>query len=619
MHAPPTPGAIRRATMPAVFFITSLAGSALPQAPRTSAPLISAPIGNVRYEVTFDSAAAQSGMLKIAMTFDVTGAAPVLLSLPAWTPGAYEISNFAHWVSNFDAQGNGKALTWDKTDYDTWRLQPAGARTVTVSFDYLADTLDNAMAWSRPDFALFNGTNVFLYPEGRSLDFPATVRIKTASGWLVATGMHPVPGNAGLLGERNYHDLVDMPFFIGHFDYDSMMVAGHWARLATYPAGTLASTARDSVWQDIRRMIPTEAAVFQDTPWDNYTTMMIFSPTAPGGSALEHQSSHVGVYTNQLIGSPILASITAHEMFHSWNVKRLRPADMWPYRYDQPLPTPWLWVSEGITDYYADLTMVRGGIVDSSAFLETTSGKIRNVDGSPPVALEDASLSTWVHPTDGTGYLYYPKGSLAGLMLDIMIRDASDNHKSLDLVMRENYTVAYKRGRGFTAADWWGAVSRDAGGRSFTEFNAKYVDGREPYPWNRVLPLAGLRMVSDTLRLARVGLGTTTAPDSSGSLVTQVVPGGAGAAAGVQTGDLLLSVGDVKVSTQDFGPEFRKQYASRDGEDLPIVVRRGGQEMTLTGKVRVVPEVATRVDFDPAASPKALRIRSGILKGTVDQ
>ena len=105
----------------------------------------------------------------------------------------------------------------------------------------------------------------------------------------------------------------------------------------------------------------------------------------------------------------MLPSITAHEMFHSWNVKRLRPAEMVPYRYDLAQPTVWLWVSEGITDYYADLTLVRSGIVDSAAFFDETGDKIANVKQTVPVALEDASLSTWIHPTDGTGYIYYPR------------------------------------------------------------------------------------------------------------------------------------------------------------------------------------------------------------------
>ena len=124
----------------------------------------------------------------------------------------------------FDASAGGKALRWDKLDYDTWRVQPGGARSVSVHFDFLADTLDNAMAWAKPDFLLFNGTNVLPYPEGRGTDFPATVTVKTEAGWTVATGMAAAP--EGAYREGNYHDLVDKPFFVGRFDHDSNRVAG---------------------------------------------------------------------------------------------------------------------------------------------------------------------------------------------------------------------------------------------------------------------------------------------------------------------------------------------------------------------------------------------------------
>ena len=209
--------------------------------------------------------------------------------------------------------------------------------------------------------------------------------------------------------------------------------------------------------------------------------------------------------TRTIIGNPLLASITAHEIFHAWNVKRLRPAEMVPYDYHQAQPTPWLWVSEGITDYYADLALVRGGIIDSTQFLALTANKANTVDMTPPTALEDASLSTWIHPEDGSGYIYYPKGSLAGLLLDIQIRDASDNARSLDDVMRQLYQNTFKKGRGFTAADFWPEVSRAAGGRPFEDFLARYVDGRESYPFDRILPLAGMRVALDTLREPRLG------------------------------------------------------------------------------------------------------------------
>ena len=593
------------------------AGTLMPaplHAQRPAAAPVSAPLTNLRYEITFDSTTARTRTLKVAMSFDVAGPGSVLLSWPAWTPGAYELSFFARWVSNFSPSAGDKPLAWDKLDYDTWRVNPAGAKSVSVRFDYLADTLDNAMAWARPDFALFNGTNVLPYPEGRGTAFPATVTIKTEPSWLVATGMQPVPQQAGMYREGNYHDLVDKPFFVGRMDYDSTQVAGVWTRLATYPAGALAGAARSQVWDEIGKMIPAEAAVFQETPWASYNVMMIFDSAYGGGSALEHTNSHVGIYNPGFIGNPILASITAHEIFHAWNVKRLRPADMVPYRYDRAEPTVWLWVSEGITDYYADLAILRSGIITPEQFLNVTGGKIATVAENPPTALEDASLSTWIHPTDGSQYIYYQKGSLAGFMLDIMIRDASDNRRSLDDVMRELYRTTYKAGRGFTAGDWWRTVSRDAGGRSFADFAARYVDGREPYPWARVLSLAGLRAASDTVREPRLGLAT--GQDSTGAIVVnQIVPGGAAEEAGLKLGDALLALGDISITDPNFGPRFRERFSKDEGQPLPIRIRRGTDTLTLNGKIRLVARVENRLVIDDAASEKAVRVREGIFKG----
>jgi predicted metalloprotease with PDZ domain len=588
--------------------------SAQAAASASGAVLRSAPISNVRYEVTFDSSTARDRSIHVAMTFDAASAAPVLLSLPIWTPGAYEVSNFVHWVSGFDATARGAKLQWDKTDPDTWRVRPTRAGPVTVSFEYLADLLDNAMAWSRPDFAFFNGTNLFLYPEGRTLDFPATVTVRTQPGWRVTTSMRARPGTH-VYGEANYHDLVDMPFFVGRFDVDSMRVAGKWHRLATYPAGALRDTSRAAVWRAIAAMAPAEAAVFNDAPWPDYTTMMVFPESYPGGSALEHSRSHLGIYQRELIGTPILVDITAHEMFHSWNVKRLRPAEMWPYAYDRWQPTPWLWVSEGITDYYAPLAITRGGVVPESYLWENLSGKMQNVDAVPPVALEDASLSTWIHPQDDTGYLYYPKGALAGFLLDVMIRDASDNRRSLDTVMRELYETDYRRGRGFTSADWWGAVSRAAGGRSFADFAARYVDGRDPFPYAQVLPLAGLRLQTDSSRVPR--LGVNTEGDSTGVRVVGVVSGGVAERAGVRAGDQLVRLGDVAITESDFGPAYRARYGTAaEGTPIDVVVRRSGQEVTLKGTVHFVTITETRIAPDPNASAKAVRIRNGIVRGT---
>ncbi|HEV2018311.1 MAG TPA: PDZ domain-containing protein [Gemmatimonadaceae bacterium] len=573
----------------------------------------SAPLNDIRYEVTFTRSNGERRLVTSAMTFTVGGIAPVVLSLPAWTPGAYEISNFARNISNFTAEETGTSLSWDKLDPDTWRVRPRGAGEVTVRFDYEADSLDNANTWARPDFLLFNGTNLFFYPEGRGFDFPSTVTVNTEAGWKIVTGM--TSNGPRKFSASNYHDLVDMPFFVGQFDLDSAQIANHWVRFATYPSGSVTGGPRIAVWEALRRVIPVEGKVFAEIPWTTYSVMQIADSTFGGGSALEHQNSHVAVYGSSLLGSPVIMSIYAHEIFHSWNVKRLRPADLYPYQYHQPQPTRLLWVSEGITDYYADLAEVRGGVIDAAGFYLATGDKISQVAALPPTSLEDASLSTWIHPRDGTEYVYYPKGSLAGFLLDIIIRDASGNRRSLDDVMRDLYTSDYKNNRGFTSDEWWTAVSRAANGKSYTDFYARYIDGRDPFPYGTVLPLAGLRLLRDTINEPRVGIGTVQ--DSSGVHVTQVLPLSSADAAGVQPGDLLLAVGGINAGDPTFSEQFRAKYArAPQGAPLPILISREGKQISLTARLNFLPHVEIRLAEDPRASAKARRVREGILRGT---
>ncbi len=571
-------------------------------------------VTGIEYQLVFNKTTAATRSLGVSMRFQASSTGPVELSLPAWTPGSYEISNYARRVSSFSAAQATTALRWDKTDFDTWRVQVSAPGPVTVAFSFTADTLDNAMAWSRADFAFVNGTNVLLYPEGAGFDFPATLSVETETGWGVATGLTSTGPRR--YTAANFHDLVDMPLFIGRFDLDSAAIGGVMNRIASYPSGALVGAPRALLWKQLGTMVPVMAKVFGEMPWPNYTTLLVFDPAFGGGSALEHQNSHLGIYTPDFVGTPILASITAHEIFHGWNVKRLRPAELVPYRYDRPQPTPLLWVSEGITDYYADLALVRGGVIDSAVFLNVTQGKIEEVAAAPPIALEDASFSTWIQPTDGTATIYYPKGSLAGLLLDIMIRDASDNRASLDEVMRTLYRTTVPAGRGFTTDEWWSTVNALAGRDLATTFALRYIDGREPFPWSRVAPLAGLRYVVDSVLEPRLGVGTTTVDGRE--MVTNITPGAAAALAGVLPGDELVSIGDLKVDP-NFGPAFRSRYRARIGATVPLTVRREGAEISLSLVVRAEVRVDGRLEFDRRPSLKAARIRHAILSGTTDR
>ena len=576
------------------------------------APRVSAPISDISYEVTADSSAVGRRQLSVAMSFHVAGTEPVILALPAWSPGHYVLLWFSRRVSQFSAQSNGVPLDWRKLDFQTWEIKPRSAGTVRVSFNYLANAVDRAVAWTAPNFAFFNGTNLFLYPAGRGFNWPARVSVRTEASWRIATGMDPAAGVNNFTA-GNYHDLTDMPFYVGRFALDSTRIGGKWVRLAFYPAASLTTARRDRTFAWLQKFVPAHIAVFGEAPFRNYTIFQR-SDTAVNGGGLEHQSSQVDEVTTSQLDASYLPGLYSHEFFHAWNVKRLRPADMVPYRYDDAQPTTWLWVSEGVTDYYGALALVRGGVNDSTAFFNFIAGEIASVAGAPPTAVSDASLSPWINPTDGSGGLYYPKGGLTGFLLDIMIRDASDNRMSLDNVMRRLYDATYKHGKGFTSAEWWGEVSRAAGGKPFTEFARRYVDGREPLPIDSVLRLAGLRSESDTIREPRLGIATNT--DSSGVSITELSPTGAAAAAGARAGDKLVSIGDVMISNDDSFEASRARYAGTTLTILPLVVRRGAETITLQLPVRLTTRFQIRVLPIPNAPEKAVRIRGGILRGS---
>lgn len=580
-------------------------------APLSSRPSVSAPVEQLRFEVIAGAEQMAARAFDLVLRFQVRSTAPVLLSMAVWTPGSYHVDDYARAVSRMDVRQGGRALAWDKLDPDTWRLVPRGAGVIDVRYRVAAEALDVASSWTTADFGFFNGTNLFLAVEGR-LDTPATVVVRTEAEWRVTTSMTS-DDSTHRFRATDFHDLVDHPVFVGRFDLDSALVGERWMRFASWPIGSVTGARRASLWDGFTRVVDPLVAVFGELPWSRYTVLQVVSPEFGGMSALEHSASELAIVGAPFLDEPFVLGIHAHEFAHAWNVKRLRPADLFPYRYDAAQPTPWLWVSEGITDYYADLALVRSGARDESEFLATTLAKIEGVAARPPTALEDASLQTWLGVRDGTADLYYDKGSLAGLALDILIRDASDNASSLDDVMRELYERAYKRGRGFTHDDFWNAVARASRGRAFGDFERRFIDGRDPYPWQKWLPRAGWRLVVDSIAEPR--LGALLAEHELGVRVTSVDARGAGARAGLRAGDVITAIGDRAVNDPGFGAWWREHWGRRPGAQMPVTVQRGEDRYLLNVTVELVPRVERRIEPHPGANAKAQRIRAGILRG----
>ena len=271
-----------------------------------------------------------------------------------------------------------------------------------------------------------------------------------------------------------------------------------------------------------------------------------------------------------------------------------------------------------MTDYYGDLTNLRAGLWTEGEFIGNLDANVQKVESAPePWSVEDGSAATWTNEVFvNSSQLYYQKGSVLGLLLDVSIRDATDNAKSLDDVMRTLYARYYRQGKGFRTADLL-ALLREVGMPDVDGFYQRYINGREPLPYEQILPKAGIAVERRTTSVP--SLGVTSARTPEGAIVVQeVAPGSAAEAAGVLPGDVLLKVGDLDVTASSgWASEFRTRYRGRAGAPLAIIVRRDSKTVTLSGEVRERTLTPVSVGRASSATPKAARIWRGIASGTM--
>src|SRR5216110_2869414 len=562
------------------------------------------------------------GQFHVSADFPAAGKDTLFVSLPAWSPGNYEIQNYARYVHGFGAKNaSGQALRWDRADKDTWRIVTGRTDHVTVDFDYSPDTIDLSVARAAQDFAQFLGTNLFMFEEGQYAR-PAEVRFRVPAGWQVTTALKG-PAN-GVYRAGDYHELADAMTFLGRYSLDSLQADGKWIRIAVWPAADYTAAVARNLRNGVARMAPVQNRIMRDTPYDVYTVFfnVIHGPIDFGGG-LEHSSSQYDIMPALAFADAsgnlgdFMYPLLSHEFFHLWNVKRIRPAEMWPYDYHAEQYTPLLWWSEGVTDYYADLTNIRSGLWTREQFLDNAAQDMQQVESAPePWSEEDGSVATWIHEVFvNSSQLYYPKGALTGMLLDVAIRDATDNRKSLDDVTRALYTRFYQRRKGFTTADLLGLL-REAGMPDVDGFYQRYINGREPLPYESVFPKAGIAVARQTQ--SSPFLGVNAQPGDSGKLVVQgVVPGSAAEAAGLEPGDVLLKVGEIETRPdEDWGVKFRDGYRGQAGAPLVIGVTRAGRALSLSTQVRERTLVSFTLTPAPSPSAKQAKIWSGLATGS---
>ena len=575
----------------------------------------------VRYTIGWENPASQ--LYRIAVTATASGE-PVVFSLPAWRPGRYIVQNYAANVQGVRATDErGSPLPAEWIDLDSWRVEPGSARSVTLEYEYYARTFDAGSSTLTPDVAYFNPVNLLPWVEGR-IDGPVTLDLEAPADWTVATQLERRPGPGHAFAAPSYHRLADSPTIAAPklviWDFEVGDATYHLVFRNVRGELDLGEYSRERIVDDVSRLTAEMVAVTGVTPFDEYWHLFQLVPY-PFGHAVEHESSASYVIMDSAFrsadGYDGFLSILAHELFHAWNVKRIRPAALWPYDYSAPQLSRLHWVTEGVTSYYEGLVLARAGLLDEEGVRRWIRNNIRDLQNSPGrlvTSAELSSLTSW-HSGYGDGnpnqtISFYLKGSILGLLLDLTIRDATDGARGLDDVLRLLWERYYARGQGYPE-DGFQAAAEEVAGRPLDDFFARYVAGTDELLYDEILGIVGLtaRRAPNPDRPAAT-FGWRLRAQGGEVTVSGVLPDGPAVSAGIMRDDVLVSIAGEPVESGDLEPFL----ASRaPGDAVDVTVRRAGQEITKRVTLGDGGNLEWTVEAVPDPSERQLRLRQGWL------
>lgn len=543
--------------------------------------------------------------------------------MAAWNPGSYLIREYARHVSAVSATSEkGEPLTVRKTAKDTWEIEGASGGA-TVRYSVYANELTVRTSHLDATHAFFNGVGLFLYSEESRPD-PATLELEVPEGWSVCTGL---PLRDGRYQAEDYDHLVDCPVEAGIHERLSFEAEGVPHDIAIWGRGDYDA---DTLRRDVGRIVETGASMFGGLPYSYYAFLVHLSETRGGG--LEHRNSSVLLHRqlgfNARRDYEEFLQLVAHEHFHVWNVKRIKPTAFSPYDYGVENYTRLLWVMEGITDYYAMLIPLRAELISVDRFLEGLGRRITRLARTPgrqAQSLEDSSFDTWIklyRPDENTvnsTVSYYLKGSLVACVLDLELRARSGDKRSLDTVMRLLFERA-GQGR-FLDEDELGNLVRDATGVDIEDLLARYVSGTDELRFEEHFARVGIR-VSARARQDTRDEGGKPAPedaertaDTFGWLGAQVrrhrghlevasVPTGTPAeSAGLYAGDEIVALDGWKVA--DVAALDARLAEREPGTELELTVFRRARLETVPVTLGRRPRDTFWLSVDPRADQAA--------------
>jgi predicted metalloprotease with PDZ domain len=532
--------------------------------------------------------------------------------MPKWSPGRYAVFDFAKNVQDFRAGLDPRdvkpdwpppkpipAPRFERLDDQTWRVRTKGYRRFMVGYRVFANDLSGTFSELDSRHANFNGGCVFMYVVNHKPD-PVKLEIDPPKGWRIVNGwMQRADQREWQF--PNWDIMIDTPTEIApDWTEDDFKVDGKQYYVVVHSLGNEGGK-RHALVRDIEKIVKAETSMWSPPEFDSYTFLIHFANDGHSGDGMEHLTStqviEPGALADPGMYEETLDAI-AHEFFHVWNVKRLRPIELGPWDFTRPANTRGLWIAEGITNYYGHLMQRRAGLWDDARLLRILAQQITDVENSPGSRLMSAEESSLSAPfiddaphaqhtnLANSSISYYAKGEVLGLVLDLLIRGKTHGKASLDEVMRRMYeefylkspnATYYLRGRGYRNEDFERIVSEVAG-TDMSEFFQRYARGVESPPYDEALAQAGLRIAHEPRQPVALGISADE-QDSTSLKIGSVRPGSPAEEAGLEAGDTITVFGGIKLTPENFQKTLARY---KPGDRVDVTLQRGQRTIHLT-------------------------------------
>lgn len=573
----------------------------------------------VQYIVSFPRA--ERHYAHVSATVPTDGAQGVELMMPVWTPGSYLVREYAKHVENVSATTqDGEPLGVHKTRKNRWQVEPSGGANIVIDYDVYGHEMSVRTNWIDSEFAFLVGAATFM-TRPDALHRRHDVRVNPPRAWRrVITGLSNHKDSRLHFRAADFDELVDSPILVGNPTVHDFKVAGTPHRLANLGGEEIWDEKRSVA--DTQRIVEEELRFWGQLPYAHYTFQNLLVGRRGG---LEHKNSTAMMFSRW--GSANRKEyldwlgLVAHEFFHTWNVKRLRPVELGPFDYENENYTPSMWVAEGLTSYYDDLIVKRAGLMSESEYLESLSRNLESVmtgRGRLVQSMRLSSFDAWIklyRPDENlinSGVSYYSKGALVGLLLDAEIRLATQFTKSLDDVMRRAYAL-YSGRCGYTDAQFRAVVS-EVSGKDMSGWLAQHLDRVTELSFDRAMSLYGLRLKAASKDGRAPQLGIRTTQDDGRLIIKSVIDGGAAALAGLNADDELLGLNGYRVTSTKLGEQLQSYGA---GDSMKVLVARREKLLTFNIVLGPAPDFEWMFEIDPDAKADAVTRREAWLSSPV--